>query len=188
MKRTIAGRIFPRLIMTAGIAIPIATTAEILRHATTAQTRGPLSVSQAITPPSATQSTSAPVPITSKSSTRTQRAAARKKKAIARASKTAPKRKTASASTHSYTGPAIFDSYGSVRATITVTNNRITNVAISAPGDSVRSSGIASQAVPLLRQETLQAQSAQIDTVSGATTLSQAYFQSLQAALDQAHL
>ena len=44
------------------------------------------------------------------------------------------------------------------------------------------------QAVPVLRQEALQAQSANIDTVSGATVTSQGYITSLQAALDAAHL
>jgi uncharacterized protein with FMN-binding domain len=41
---------------------------------------------------------------------------------------------------------------------------------------------------PILRQEALQAKSAAIDTVSGATYTSDAYAQSLQAALDQAGL
>jgi len=39
-----------------------------------------------------------------------------------------------------------------------------------------------------LRQETLAAQSADIDTVSGATVTSNGYLESLQAALDAAHL
>ncbi|MEU5265510.1 FMN-binding protein, partial [Amycolatopsis sp. NPDC021455] len=46
---------------------------------------------------------------------------------------------------------------------------------------------INSTAVPALNQETLQAQSARIDTVSGATYTSEGYQQSLQSAIDQAH-
>ena len=40
----------------------------------------------------------------------------------------------------------------------------------------------------MLKQETISAQSANIDTVSGATVTSDGYLQSLQAALDAAHL
>jgi uncharacterized protein with FMN-binding domain len=47
---------------------------------------------------------------------------------------------------------------------------------------------ISAGAEPQLRQEALQAQSAHIDTVSGATYTSEGYRQSLQAALDAAHL
>ena len=50
-----------------------------------------------------------------------------------------------------------------------------------------RSPEISQQAEPILRQEALQAQSAQIDLVSGATFTSESYAQSLQAALDQAN-
>ena len=47
-------------------------------------------------------------------------------------------------------------------------------------------SDINSQAAPLLLQETLRAQSSNIDTISGATYTSEGYMQSLQSALDQA--
>ena len=49
-----------------------------------------------------------------------------------------------------------------------------------------RSQFISQQAGPLLQQEALQAQSAQIDIVSGATYTSESYAQSLQSALDRA--
>ena len=51
-----------------------------------------------------------------------------------------------------------------------------------------RSGQISTYAAPILHEEALQAQSANIDTVSGATYTSDAYAQSLQAALDQAGL
>jgi uncharacterized protein with FMN-binding domain len=62
------------------------------------------------------------------------------------------------------------------------------SVKISTSPENFRSQFIDQQAVPLLKQETLQAQSANIDTVSGATMTSEAYIQSLQAALKKAHL
>jgi uncharacterized protein with FMN-binding domain len=49
-----------------------------------------------------------------------------------------------------------------------------------------RSQQINSQAAPYLLQETLSAQSAHIDAISGATYTSAGYVQSLQSALDQA--
>lgn len=42
--------------------------------------------------------------------------------------------------------------------------------------------------MPLLDEEVVKAQSARIDTVSGATVTSNGYLQSLQSAIDQAHL
>jgi uncharacterized protein with FMN-binding domain len=46
---------------------------------------------------------------------------------------------------------------------------------------------LAVQAIPVLRNEVLSAQSARIQAVSGATYTSEAYAQSVQAALDKAH-
>ena len=53
--------------------------------------------------------------------------------------------------------------------------------------ESRRDVEINDAAVPQLVQETLQAQSAQIDTVSGATYTSEGYIQSLQSAIDASH-
>ena len=53
------------------------------------------------------------------------------------------------------------------------------------PFDHQRSAEISQQAQPLLHDEVLQAQSAQINLLSGATYTSDAYQRSLQAALDQ---
>ncbi|WP_432196773.1 FMN-binding protein [Streptomyces sp. bgisy027] len=58
--------------------------------------------------------------------------------------------------------------------------------AVRSPDETARSRDINSTAVPKLNQETLQAQSADIDTVSGATYTSAGYRQSLQSALDRA--
>jgi uncharacterized protein with FMN-binding domain len=87
-----------------------------------------------------------------------------------------------------YAGSIVTEQYGAVQATIVTTNGKITNVLITAPQDNPRSAGINAQAVPILKSETLQAQSASINGVSGATVTSNAYVQSLQAALAKAHL
>ena len=64
---------------------------------------------------------------------------------------------------------------------------RITDVqALRLPFDRQRSNEISQFVEPILRSEALQAQSAQIDTVSGATYTSDAYDMSLQSAIDRA--
>lgn len=72
---------------------------------------------------------------------------------------------------------------------VTVKGGRLTDVAaVSYPQGNPRDQEINSRALPQLRREALAAQSAQIDTVSGATYTSDGYRQSLQSALDSAGL
>jgi uncharacterized protein with FMN-binding domain len=76
--------------------------------------------------------------------------------------------------------------FGLVQATLIVRSGKITNVSITAPQDNPTSQYINQQVVPMLRSETLQAQSANINAISGATVTSDAYYQSLQTALSKA--
>jgi uncharacterized protein with FMN-binding domain len=72
---------------------------------------------------------------------------------------------------------------------VTLKNGKITDVtAVSYPTDNPRDQEINSYAIPQLRREALAAQSAQIDSVSGASYTSDGYKQSLQSALDSAGL
>jgi uncharacterized protein with FMN-binding domain len=76
--------------------------------------------------------------------------------------------------------------YGDLQLRVTEQGARITDIQVVAEGATdPRSEEINSQAIPLLHQEAMSAQSANIDGVSGATFTSQAYAQALQAALDQ---
>lgn len=76
--------------------------------------------------------------------------------------------------------------YGPVQVQVTESNGRITDVAaLQLPQGSGRDIDIDNYAVPQLRAEALQAQSAQIDAVSGATYTSEGYVRSLQSALDR---
>lgn len=85
-------------------------------------------------------------------------------------------------------GPLIDTRFGPVQVEITIANGKLTDVtALALPTDHPRSLAISEYAEPILRSEALQARSAQIDLVSGATYTSVAYTRSLQAALDQAH-
>jgi uncharacterized protein with FMN-binding domain len=82
-------------------------------------------------------------------------------------------------------GPVVSTRYGGVQVQVDRSGGRITDVvALTLPSDRRRSAEISNYAAPILHDEALQAQSAQIDIVSGATYTSQAYAQSLQAALD----
>ncbi|MCX4417450.1 FMN-binding protein [Streptomyces sp. NPDC053741] len=95
----------------------------------------------------------------------------------------------ASTGTGTYTGDPVDTRYGTVQVAVTVTDGRITAVkVIQAPDQNGRDQQISSQALPQLTQEAIKAQSAHIDAVSGASYTSQGYAQSLQSALDQAHV
>lgn len=86
-----------------------------------------------------------------------------------------------------YTGTASVTRFGNVQVRVTIAGGKITDVtALQLTDAEGRSVQISAQAAPLLRQEALTAQSASIDTVSGATYTSDGYIQSLQSALDQA--
>jgi uncharacterized protein with FMN-binding domain len=99
----------------------------------------------------------------------------------------APKTTSAAPTTRTVTGSTAQTKYGPVQVRITLTGSRITGAtAVQSPDETARSRDINSTAVPKLNQETLQAQSANIDTVSGATYTSAGYRQSLQSALDRA--
>lgn len=89
------------------------------------------------------------------------------------------------------TGPATVDGsvvdtpYGPVQVAVVFNGTRITDVrTLQMPQDADRSMRLAALSAPVLRQEVLTAQSAQIDTVSGATYDSDGYAQSVQYAID----
>jgi uncharacterized protein with FMN-binding domain len=74
-----------------------------------------------------------------------------------------------------------------VQIQVQVTGKKIAQVSfLQLTAYDGRSQDINSQAGPILLQETLAAQSSNIDTVSGASYTSAGYIQSLQSALDQA--
>ena len=87
------------------------------------------------------------------------------------------------------TGDTAQTRWGPVQVQITVDAGQITDVAeVQYPNGNGRDQEINSYALPVLAQEALAAQSANIDHVSGATVTSDGYVQSLQSAIDQANL
>ncbi len=93
---------------------------------------------------------------------------------------------SSAAGTHTALGADVQYQYGELELKVTVTGGRITSVqpAIDSAFDP-HSAQVNAYAEPQLESQTLQAQSASINGVSGATFTSQAYVQSLQAALDK---
>ena len=87
------------------------------------------------------------------------------------------------------TGEVVNGPYGPSQVAITLSGGKITKVTVlqqtNVGGESQQ---IDAMAIPQLNQETLTAQSASIDAVSGASYTSAGYKQSLQSAVDQAGL
>ena len=87
------------------------------------------------------------------------------------------------------TGTVARTQWGPVQVQLTVAGGKITKVSVlQYPSGNGKDQEINSYALPILVQETVDAQSANIDMVSGATVTSGGYLQSLQSALDQANL
>jgi uncharacterized protein with FMN-binding domain len=87
------------------------------------------------------------------------------------------------------TGSVAQTRWGPVQVAIEVSGGRITAVDVPVyPNGNGKDKQINARALPILTQETVAAQSADIDMVSGATVTSDGYLQSLQSALDQAGL
>lgn len=85
-------------------------------------------------------------------------------------------------------GPVVGTQYGDVQVELVISGGKIQDIVALQLPTGRRSGQISNYSAPILRQEALKAQNASINTVSGATYTSDAYAQSLQAALDQAGL
>jgi uncharacterized protein with FMN-binding domain len=105
----------------------------------------------------------------------------------ASSSATATGSATKKSTAKTFTGQAVTTRYGIVQVKVTAIAGKITDAAlVQLTGFDGRSQQINSWAGPQLLQETMKKQSAQVDTVSGATYTSDGYRQSLQSALDKA--
>jgi uncharacterized protein with FMN-binding domain len=91
--------------------------------------------------------------------------------------------------TTTVTGSAASTRYGPVQVELTIANGTITAVdVVEYPESNGKDQQINARALPILVSETLKAQSAKIDMVSGATYTSDGYLTSLQSAIDKAGL
>ena len=86
-----------------------------------------------------------------------------------------------------YTGSSVNVFYGNVQVAVKITGGVIKNVSfLQYPNSHSTSVMINQQAIPYLIQEAIQAQSARVQIISGATFTSEGFQQSLQAALAKA--
>jgi uncharacterized protein with FMN-binding domain len=94
-----------------------------------------------------------------------------------------------SASKKTVTGDSVNTRWGPVQVQVTVSGTRVTAVqAVDYPNSNGRDQQINARAIPTLVSETLQAQSSNIDSVSGATYTSNGFIASLQSALSKVGL
>jgi uncharacterized protein with FMN-binding domain len=136
----------------------------------------PIGVAVGAVPPTSPQPTSTP-------STRHRATSGRTPKAARRS--TSPSQGVSGR----FVGSAVQTQYGVVQVAVTVAGGKITKVTFpQLTAYDQQSAYINGQAAPILVQETMSAQSARIDTVSGASYTSAGYLQSLQSALDRAGL
>lgn len=87
-----------------------------------------------------------------------------------------------------FTGTAEYTEWGDVQVEVTITAGQIADIEVLQVPSDRKSSEINARAVPVLTAQAIEAQSADLDIVSGATYTSRTYADSLQAALDQATL
>lgn len=98
-----------------------------------------------------------------------------------------PKPSASGLKSGSFTGQTSSNPYGNVQVQVVISGGKITDVkTIQYPDGHQQSVFINSQALPLLREEVLKAQSGQINIIGGATFTSEGYAQSVQSALDLA--
>ena len=114
-------------------------------------------------------------------------AASKAKPAASKSASGAPPKASSPSSTRTAVGPQVNYSWGVLSVSVTVSGTKITKVGIGSldDGGNPRSQSIDQNSIPMLEQQALAAQSANIQGVSGASYTSAGFKQSLQAALQQ---
>jgi len=139
------------------------------------------SARQSVQPPIVATASNPPAPETSAAASGTPTETA---PAPATSAKPAP---AAKPQTRTVTGSSVRTRYGNVEVQVVFTGTQITDVVpVQLPDSNGVDQQIDQQVVPILIQETLTAQNANIQAVSGATYTSDGYIRSLQSALDKA--
>jgi len=182
----------PQFGSTSGLSLGTGTS---LSGGTTSLSSGSNSLASGTSSSTATTATATPTPVSTKKATATKAKTATKKTTASTTTTTkvavtpTPEAPKPAGVSGTFTGAAANTVYGPVQVQITVSNGKITNaVALVYPLGSFRDQQINQQAIPYLIQETVAAQSANIQGVGGASYTSQGWVDSLQSALSKAGL
>jgi uncharacterized protein with FMN-binding domain len=98
-------------------------------------------------------------------------------------------KKSSGTAARTVTGPLVQTRWGPVQVKVTASGGRLTDVTVvQYPYDNPKDQEINDYAIPVLVKEAIDAQSADIDMISGATVTSVGYQSSLQSALDEVGL
>jgi uncharacterized protein with FMN-binding domain len=90
--------------------------------------------------------------------------------------------------TRSFTGPALTTPFSAIQVRAFFTGRRLTGIeTVLLSGDGPHTEALNARAEPILRASALKAGSAKVDVVSGATSTSKIWLESLQGAIDKAH-
>lgn len=163
----------------AGSTVTSAASSQTTKAVVPQATSGVVSASASSATPKAT-----PKATVKKSATTKKTTAAATKKIVSATPTPTP---TANTVNGTFAGSSVFVNYGTVQVEITVVNGKITDArALQAP--TGRSDRFTQYAVPRLREQTLAAQSANIQGVTGASYTSYGWYTSLQEALAKAGL
>ena len=130
-----------------------------------------------------------PTPVATKATGTTTKKATASKAAISAATVSAPATQSAAPQgvNGTFSGPSVNVNYGNVQVQITVKDGKIVDAtALQAP--SGRNDRWTNMALPILKKQTLAAQSANIQGASGASYTSYGWYTSLQGALAKAGL
>ena len=142
---------------------------------------------QAAPAPTDTAAAATPAPAATKKSTKKSTKSTTAATTPAAPATTAPAAPAKEKPSGTYTGSTQQTRFGPVQVEITISNGKITAArALQFPNNDFRSQQISQQAIPYLVQETLAAQSANIQGVGGASYTSQGWYDSLVSALAKA--
>ncbi len=98
-----------------------------------------------------------------------------------------PRRPPTGPDVRTTTSPPMATPFSLVQVQVTLTHGRLTNVVtVALTGDGPHTQALNARAEPILRREALQAHSARIDVVSGATYTSRVWIKSLREAIELA--
>ena len=152
-----------------------------------AATTAPAPAQTQAAPAPAATTAATPAPAATKKSTKKSTKSTTTATTPAAPATTAPAAPAKAAVSGTFTGATQQTRFGPVQVQITVSNGKITAAkALQYPNNDFRSQSISQQAIPYLVQETLAAQSANIQGVGGASYTSQGWYDSLVSALAKA--